>query len=459
MLNSFIPVNPYSGIIRRLIALVSVQLTFLNWIIAAGPGNPENNESIYRLWNGKIYQITLRGESYPFDHADYGVFIPDGVTRIRGLLIHQHGCGMERFGVTIPYDIQYQAFAKKWDLAVIEPVLYGNCGLWRDPESGSGPALLEALNKIGKLSGHTELNYVPWLLWGHSGGGYWTLAMMKNYPERILAVFSYSPAFNPQWEFPPEAAKIPLLIRHAGSSDCKLNGGDCWETALNVFNKLRKMNAPVSIAYNSGQNHNFSYVRYMAIPFYEAALAQRLSDSASSVMRCLDNTKAWLGDTATFRIYKVSRFIGSKESLCWLPDSMSAVKWKEFVTTGSVGDQTPPPAPYDLHIKWKKESIQVTWKADADIESGIKYFNIYQDGIYIDRFPKSGTYQTFDTNGDNAVPKLLPEMKCRIEVLRRNKNIISIRTVNHFDLESEDAKIECRPRHHNIKSNNVMAIW
>jgi virulence-associated protein VapD len=123
---------------------------------------------------------------------------------------------------------------------------------------------------------------------------------------------------------------------------------------------------------------------------------------------------------------------------------VSASKWKEFVTTGSVADRTPPPAPFDLHIKLVKDSIQVTWNAYADIESGISYFNIYEDGVYVDRFPKSGTYQTFDTNGDNAIPKLLPEMKCCIKVPGKKISIISMRTVNHFDLESEDVKIEYR---------------
>jgi len=405
----------------------------------------ESKSNICQLWNGKIYQTILREESYPFDHADYGVFIPEGVTTIRGVLIHQHGCGMEQFGLTIPFDAQYQAFARKWNLAVVEPVLYGDCHKWRDPESGSGPALLQALDEISHLSGHSELNAAPWLLWGHSGGGYWALAMMKNYPERILAVFSYSPAFDPQWQFPAAAAKIPLLIRHAGSNDGNQPEINCWGTALHVFSKLRKMNSPVSIAYTPGQNHNFSYVRYMAIPFYEAALTQRLPNAASPEMRNLEKGKAWLGDTETLQICKASACTGNKDDLCWLPDSATAVKWKEYVTTGSVSDQTPPPVPYDLQIEWVNDSIELSWKANADIESGIKRFNIYKDGIHVGLFPKSGIYQKFDTNGDNAIPSVLPDMKYRIAVSDKKKTVISIRTVNHFDLESKEARIVCCP--------------
>jgi hypothetical protein len=201
------------------------------------------------------------------------------------------------------------------------------------------------------------------------------------------------------------------------------------------------MDAPVSIACTAGQNHNFSYVRYMAFPFYESALAQRLPAGASQEMKDLDKTKAWLGDTTTLQLYKASTYKGSKEALCWFPDSATAVKWREYVTTGSVADQTPPPAPYDLQIKWVSDSIELSWKADADIESGIKHFNIYCDGVHAALFPRSGFYQTFDTNGDNAVPSVLPDMKCRIAVPDRKKTVISIRTVNHFDRESEEAKI------------------
>lgn len=425
---------------KRLISILLLICMIRLFSFAGG-----NKSNIRQVWNGKIYQTTVRGASFPFDHADYGVFIPEGVSTIRGVLIHQHGCGMEQFGLTIPFDVQYQAFARKWHLAVVEPVLYGDCHKWRDPESGSGPALLQALDEIGHLSGHSELNTAPWLLWGHSGGGYWALAMMKDYPERILAVFSYSPAFDPQWQFPAAAAKIPLLIRHAGSNDGNQPEINCWGTALHVFSKLRKMNAPVSIAYTPGQNHNFSYVRYMAIPFYEAALSQRLPSRAFAEMKELDRTKAWLGDTVTFQLCKASAYTGSKEGLCWLPDSATAAKWKEYVTTGSVADQTPPPAPYDLQVRRVNDSIEFAWKADADIESGIKRFNIYKDGVHVGLFPESGIYQRFDTNGDNAVPSVLPDMKYRIAAPTTKKTVISIRTVNHFDLESKETKIVCRP--------------
>ena len=389
--------------------------------------------------NGNVYGITITNDEYSFDSARYTVFIPHDINRIRGVFVHQHGCSMEGRGVSTAYDIQYQAFAKKWGLAVVGPDLYSQskgCFNWQDIETGSGKALIKALEETGKVSGHPELADAPWLLWGHSGGGYWTLSMLKAYSERILAVFAYSPAWDPDWDYPSSAFKVPLMIRHAGAND----GGastKCWETATNTFKKLRKTGGYVSVAHTLYQNHNFSYVRYMAIPFYEAVLAQRLPEGNSTVLRDMDATKAWLGDTLLLNTYKAADYKGNVTALCLLPDSTVAAKWKEYVITGTVIDRTPPPPPYDLKMEVKSSStVELVWKADADIESGIKYFNIFKNGNPVARFPASGDYQSFSTNGDDAFPvSTLPALKLELTGAGKDAKI-SISTVNHFSLES-----------------------
>ena len=196
--------------------------------------------------NGIVYNVTIRDDSFHFDHADYFVFIPDGVENIQGVFIHQHGCTVEGRGAATAYDVQYQVFVKKWNLAVIDPDLYpkpgASCRDWRDPvDDGSGPALLLAVENIADFSCHQELTTVPWLLWGHSGGGYWVLNMLKTYPEQIIAAVAYSPAFNPQYSYLEKVKKIPVLIRHAGAGDCNSLGIACWETVLNSFSKIRYM--------------------------------------------------------------------------------------------------------------------------------------------------------------------------------------------------------------------------
>lgn len=398
---------------------------------------------VTNVYDDTVLQLTLRGADCPFaDHADYGIYIPTRKEQLRGVLILQHGCGMEQFGITKPYDLQYRAFARKWKLAVIETALYGNCGGWRDPKSGSGPALLKVLQQTATAISHNELNTVPWLLWGHSGGGCWTLGMLRDYPERILAAVCYSPAFDPQWNYPPAVSKIPVLTRHAGKNDANDSIVLCQATSIHAFQKLRALDAPVSIVLNESQNHNLSYIRYMAIPFYEAALKQRLPATSGGVMKDPDRSQAWLGDTLTLQLYKESTYKGDKKGLCLFPDEATAKAWKEYYSTGTVTDKTPPPAPFNLAVKKQDDAIELTWAADADIESGIKYFEIFSNGVRVGRVPESGNYQYFDTNGDNTIPPQVPAMKYIFSDAAATNATLAVRTVNHFNLVSAKTIIQ-----------------
>jgi pimeloyl-ACP methyl ester carboxylesterase len=410
------------------------------------PVNVMLREQTAKTYDDTIVRITLKGADCPFaDYADYGIYIPTRTEALRGVLILQHGCGMEQFGITRSYDLQYQALARKWKLAVIETALYGTCYVWRTPSAGTVTALLKVLNDTGEKTGRPELSTVPWLLFGHSGGGYWTLAMLKDYPERVMAAVCYSPAFDPQWDYPAAAAKVPLLTRHAGANDLNTVGVSCWATSVRAFQKLRNMDAPVSIAHNPTQNHNLSYIRYMAIPFYEAVMKQRMPEGDGTVMRDLDRTQTWLGDTLTLQLHKESTYAGDKKGMCVLPDEATAQLWKEYVSTGTITDKTPPPAPFNVKAKRNGGNIEVSWEADADIESGILRFEIFKDGTPVGNLPKTGAYQRFDTNGDNTVPVETPEMKFEIAGGTDNAgHTIAVRTVNHFNLPSGKTEVQLK---------------
>jgi len=404
------------------------------------------NQKAKSVNNDTIIRIRLEANECSFaNHADYGIFIPKLSSSLQGVLVLQHGCGMEQFGITKPYDLQYQAFARKWKLAIIETALYGDCHIWNEPNSGSAAALFKVLKDVGLQTGCPELETAPFLIWGHSAGGYWSLAMLRDYPERILGIVSYSAARDPKWDYSSIAAKVPLILRHAGAND----GTPeilCSETAINTFNKLRTMGAPVNIVYNQGQNHNFSYLRYMMIPFFESVLKQRLPKKKSAALRDIQPNNTWLGDTLSLAIFKGSDYRGDKSCMCLFPDETTARDWQEFVSTGTVIDKTPPPAPFNVRAKADGDTLVLTWEADADIESGIMYFNIYQDDKFIAKFPQDVPYQTFDTNGDNTIPVNVPEMKYRIESTKKKKQKIGIQVVNHFNLQSPKTEIKYKQK-------------
>ena len=109
----------------------------------------------------------------------YTLWLPEGVAKVRGIIVHQHGCGSGacKGGETAAYDLHWQALARKWDCALAGPSYHQedtqNCRLWCDPRNGSEAAFLRSLDDFAVKTGHAELKTAPWCLWGHSGGGFW----------------------------------------------------------------------------------------------------------------------------------------------------------------------------------------------------------------------------------------------------------------------------------------------
>jgi len=104
---------------------------------------------------------TMPGElTYPVNCT---IWIPKDVKSIRGVIVHQHGCGEGscKSGLTGAYDLHWQALAKKHDCALLAPSYEqpekADCQMWCDPRNGSDAAFQRALVDLGAKSGHPEL--------------------------------------------------------------------------------------------------------------------------------------------------------------------------------------------------------------------------------------------------------------------------------------------------------------
>lgn len=385
-----------------------------------------------------VFNITLIGDECKFaDHAEYGVYVPSTAEKIRGVMVFQHGCSQEEFGLSRHHDVQYQALARKWNLAIIEATIFGLCDIWAFPSNGSYAALLLALTKAGVHTSHPELPQAPFLLWGHSGGGLWTLAMMHEHPERIISAVCYSAAWDPDWDYLPEGYQIPVLLRHAGPGE---GADNIPATARHSFAKMRANGAPAAIAFTKGQGHNYSYMRSMTVPFWEASLKQRLAADGS--LQPLDPAKTFLGDTVTFEIFREADYTGDKSALCRLPDRECAQAWSEYASTGVYVDKTAPEPPYELTITASGDNALLRWRAEADIESGIKCFNIYLNDEQIGRVPEEGTFQDYDRNGDQSRPVIPPDMSFTLP--GPVTGTCSVEMVNRDGLVSERTTIQCK---------------
>jgi pimeloyl-ACP methyl ester carboxylesterase len=325
-----------------------------------------------------IYEFKLEpGPDDLFAVAEYRIWIPEGLEKLRGIIVHQHGCG--RNGMLMPWDHHWRALARKWDCALMGTHYKqaDSCASWYNPLNGSERAFHTALDKLAEQSRHPELKTVPWALWGHSGGAFWVSRMLQLQPERIIAVVARSGGYHVS---NLESFKVPVLFNYGRKEPPHLNG-------LTYYPNGREQNAPWLVAPDSETGHECGNSRLLAIPFFDICFEMRLPAEEQEALRKIKMEDSWLGDPGSFEITKLEGFQGEPIDMVWLPDGNFARNWQEYVQTGWVTDTTPPEAPYNLSYEFLgRSSVGIVWDADADLESGIKQFYLYRNGNQIKKF-------------------------------------------------------------------------
>jgi hypothetical protein len=393
----------------------------------------------------------------------YTLWLPEGVSRLRGVIVHQHGCGSGacKGGATAAYDLHWQALAKKWDCALLGPSYQQedkqDCRLWCDPRNGSRKTFLSALHALAEKSGHPELEQVPWCLWGHSGGGFWASLIQTLDPERIVAIWLRSGTAFATWEkgdiTRPEIAdavyQIPVMCNPGAreKDDPRFKGA--WTGALAMFKAYRAKGAPIGFAPDPRTAHECGDARYLAIPFFDACLTLRLPDrdAKDQKLRPVDPKQAWLAEPLGDHAEPAAAYKGKPNEAVWLPNERVAKAWAEYVRTGAVGDDTPPPAPFHVKVTaGADQAVTITWDADADFESGLRGFIIERDGQELARLPEKpiGRFgrPLFQTMSYHDTPeKPLPEMRFTDRTARPGeKHVYRVIAVNGVGLKSEPAR-------------------
>jgi pimeloyl-ACP methyl ester carboxylesterase len=333
--------------------------------------------------------------------------------------------------------LHWQALAKKWDCALLGPSYHvlgektdtspGGSELWFDPRRGSDKVFLKALGELAAKSGHPELQTVPWVLWGHSGGGIWSNVMTILHPERVAAVFLRSgsaASFRNRPEFPPPQVpaavySVPIMCNAGVKEKREGAWNGAWDGGLATFQEYRAQGAPIGFAPDPRTAHECGDSRYLAIPFIDACLAMRLPGKGSrdQTLKPVDMSKAWLAAFPGDAAQPADAFKGNPNAAVWLPNEAVAKAWVEYVKTGATSDTTPPPAPFHVHVSAKGDrGTEIVWDAEADFESGIGGFIVLRDGKELAKVPQTpvGPYgrPLFQVMSFHDTPeKPLPEMR------------------------------------------------
>ncbi|MEM7012942.1 MAG: hypothetical protein AAF585_15815 [Verrucomicrobiota bacterium] len=335
--------------------------------------------------------------------VQYTVWIPAGVETLRGVVVHQHGCGEGscKSGQTGAWDLHWQALAKKHDCALMAPSYEqpqeADCQMWCDPRNGSGAKFRQALRDLGKECGHPELATVPWALWGHSGGGHWAGGMTLVHPDRVAAAWLRSGVpllvANPDrpsikvHELSAAALGVPMMCNPGTKEGVTVKEGRfarVWPANETFFNKVRGEGGLLGVAVDPLSAHECGNQRYMAIPWLDACLSARLPEKAGDPLKPMPTDGAWLAELLSAEARAAAEFEGDAKKAVWLPNEAIAKLWMQYVKDTEVPDTTAPPAPTNLKV----DGAKLTWEAEADLESGLAHFIIERDGKEIATVPK-----------------------------------------------------------------------
>lgn len=355
--------------------------------------------------DGEIHSVHYAPSDRPGElvfGVSYRVWIPSGVDQIKGVIVHQHGCGKGACegGRTAADDLHWQALAEKWQCALLGPSFEqpdgANCRLWCDPRNGSRARFLQALEDLAKSSGHPELATVPWCLWGHSGGAFWASLMMISDPERIMAVWLRSGTGFSAWEkgeipkpeIPDATYQIPTMCNPGLKERDDKRFAGAWTGAMAMFKAYRAKGAAIGFAPDPKTSHECGDSRYMAIPFFDSCLKLRLPKEGVNIPN-LTNNETWLASDWESEPSASQNFKGDLASSIWLPDGNFAKIWRSYITTAAVNDKTAPPVPSLVRaFRNDLQQVELLWDAKADLESGLQGFEILRNGMVIATLPE-----------------------------------------------------------------------
>ena len=396
--------------------------------------------------------------------VNYTIWIPKDVKNLRGVIVHQHGCGEGscKSGLTGAYDLHWQALAKKHDCALLAPSYEqpekGDCQMWCDPRNGSSAAFQKCLVDLGAKSGHPELSKLPWALWGHSGGGHWAGGMVLMHPERVAAAWLRSgvPLLKANAErstikahtLPDAALKVPVMCNPGTKEGVTVKDsrfGGVWAANETFFNEVRSKGGLISVAVDPLSSHECGNQRYLAIIWLDACLSARLPKIATAQLNAMPTDQVWLAPITGSEAQPMAKFLGEPLKAAWLPNEAIAKSWMQYVKDTLVIDSTPPSAPTNLQVKGN----ELNWEAEADLESGLASFIIERDGKFLANLPETGknpfgrpifqNLQYSDTPSQPLVPMKYTDTKAEAGK-KHTYRVITVNTAGLKSKPSSDSK-------------------
>jgi hypothetical protein len=162
-----------------------------------------------------------------------------------------------------------------------------------------------------------------------------------------------------------------------------------WPGNEVFFTEMRGRGALIGVAVDPLTAHECGNQRYLAIPWLDACLTARLPEQNGASLKPMPPVDAqlaplYLGVGEPIAPVPAASFSGPREKSVWLPNAAIGQAWAQYVQDTKVADTTPPPAPTNVRVNGN----EITWEAEADLESGLAEFLVERDGQVIAHVPE-----------------------------------------------------------------------
>jgi hypothetical protein len=182
--------------------------------------------------------------------------------------------------------------------------------------------------------------------------------------------------------------QVPLVFNGGVKEENDPRHGPARVNDRAMFKLWREHGAPAGFAPDPRTGHETGDARYLAIPFFDACLALRLPARTGQPLRPVDLKTGWLADMHGDEAQPAAKFAHEPRDAGWLPNERVARAWAQYVKYGATDDPTPPPAPTNVKAAAKTGSVELTWDAEVDFESGLQAFVIQRDGKDLAQLPE-----------------------------------------------------------------------
>lgn len=254
-----------------------------------------------------------------FDEAQFRLWTPEGED-IRAILVIMSYSDGSSFG-----DIrleEWRDYAKAEKLGLLGVSLKG-AGRYRNPELGSGDALIKAVDTIAYKNKVPEVGKLPFLFCGYSAGGVFSYNFSWFKPERTIAFVSMRAIDRAVPNINNKAPGLMLLAENDAASRNK----NLKEMVLTS----REENYLYGYATEPTYNH-FGPLQAsweLSRTFFTTALKKRLT-SGTNVLNPIPENTGWLGNNDKLEVYRFDEYPYEIKSASWLIDENFAAAWKAY---------------------------------------------------------------------------------------------------------------------------------